>query len=156
MQNWFDTAPDHRKNRSYRWEQPAGREDVIGMGTADLDYCCPKCIKKACLAVAQENVYNCRKLPDTYFQAVTGWYQRKYSLNLEPDWLSNIPSSIGAIRVALSALPCPGDTVIMQSPFFGPLAQAVEGAGCRLAENPMTAKGGGSTPGGRRGIYAGL
>ena len=37
MQNWFDTAPDHRKNRSYRWEQPAGREDVIGMGTADLD-----------------------------------------------------------------------------------------------------------------------
>lgn len=148
MQNWFDTAPDHRKNGFYRWEQPAGREDVIGMGTADLDYCCPECIKKACLAVAQENVYNCRKLPDTYFQAVTGWYQRKYSLNLEPDWLSNIPSSIGAIRIALSALTCPGDTVIMQSPFFGPLAQAVEGAGCRLAENPMTAKGGG--------IYAGL
>ena len=142
MQNWFDTAPDHRKNGSYRWEQPAGRKDVIGMGTADLDYCCPECIKKACLAVAQENVYNCRKLPDTYFQAVTGWYQRKYSLNLEPDWLSNIPSSIGAIRIALSALTCPGDTVIMQSPFFGPLAQAVEGAGCRLAENPMTAKGG--------------
>ena len=125
MQNWFDTAPDHRKNGSYRWEQPAGRKDVIGMGTADLDYCCPECIKKACLAVAQENVYNCRKLPDTYFQAVTGWYQRKYSLNLEPDWLSNIPSSIGAIRIALSALTCPGDTVIMQSPFFGPLAQAV-------------------------------
>lgn len=87
------------------------------MGTADLDYCCPECVKEACLAVAQENVYNCRKLPDTYFQAVTGWYQRKYSLNLEPDWLSNIPSSIGAIRIALSALTCPGDTVIMQSPF---------------------------------------
>lgn len=26
MQNWFDTAPDHRKNGSYRWEQRrAGR-----------------------------------------------------------------------------------------------------------------------------------
>ena len=37
---------------------------------------------------------------------------------------------------ALSALTCPGDTVIMQSPFFGPLVQAVEGAGCRLAKTP--------------------
>ena len=61
MNPFFDTAPDHRKNGSYRWEQPAGRDDVIGMGTADLDYCCPECVKEACLAIAQENAYNYRK-----------------------------------------------------------------------------------------------
>lgn len=68
MQNWFDTAPDHRKNGLLPLGTAAGREDVIGMGTADLDYCCPECVKEACLAVAQENVYNCRKLPIPIFR----------------------------------------------------------------------------------------
>ena len=137
MNPFFDTAPDHRKNGSYRWEQPAGRDDVIGMGTADLDYCCPECVKEACLAIAQENTYNYRKKPDSYFQIVTDWYRRKYGLLAEKEWLSNVPSTIGAIRIALSALTRPGDAVIMQSPFFGPLPRAVESAGCRLVENPM-------------------
>lgn len=83
MNPFFDTAPDHRKNGSYRWEQPADRDDVIGMGTADLDYCCPECVKEACLAIAQENAYNYRKKPDSYFQIVTDWYRRKYGLLAE-------------------------------------------------------------------------
>ena len=40
----FDHTLDHRTDGSLRWKQPAGRADVIGMGTADLDYFCPPAV----------------------------------------------------------------------------------------------------------------
>ena len=43
----FDTTLDHRKNGSYRWGMEDMPENVIGMGTADLDYFCAPCIKEA-------------------------------------------------------------------------------------------------------------
>ena len=49
----FDDTLDHRCNHSYRWEQPEGRNDVLGMGTADLDYVCAPCMKEAALKVCE-------------------------------------------------------------------------------------------------------
>ena len=36
----FDETGDHRQDGSIRWEQPKGRDDIIGMGTADMDLNC--------------------------------------------------------------------------------------------------------------------
>lgn len=41
MKYQFDVTLDHRFTGSTRWLQPEGRKDVIGMGTADLDFACP-------------------------------------------------------------------------------------------------------------------
>ena len=43
----FDHTLDHRRNHSTRWQQPDGRDDILGMGTADLDYFCAPCAKEA-------------------------------------------------------------------------------------------------------------
>lgn len=53
----FDYAEDHRNDHSIRWLQPEGRDDILGMGTADLDFCCPPCVREATLAVANENTF---------------------------------------------------------------------------------------------------
>lgn len=42
----FDETGDHRQDGSIRWEQPEGRDDIIGMGTADMDFTCTPCIRK--------------------------------------------------------------------------------------------------------------
>ena len=39
--------------------------------------------------------------------------------------------------MALGIYARPGDAVIVQTPVFSPIAWAVEGAGCRMIENPM-------------------
>ena len=46
----FDTTLDHRKNGSFRWDLPGMPDDLIGMGTADLDYTCAPCIREAACA----------------------------------------------------------------------------------------------------------
>lgn len=134
----FDTMLNHYKNGSYRWGMLDMPEDVIGMGTADLDYSCAPCIRDVLLPIVQENCYNYRQHSEDYYDAVIGWYQRNYGLAIKKDWLSNVPSTIGAVRMALGIYAKPGDTVIVQTPVFTPLVGAVEGAGCKLITNPLS------------------
>ncbi|MBR2806334.1 MAG: aminotransferase class I/II-fold pyridoxal phosphate-dependent enzyme [Oscillospiraceae bacterium] len=133
----FDTTPDHRHNASYRWGMSDMPEDVIGMGTADLDFYCAPCIREALVPIAEDNCYNYRQHTDEYYDAVTSWYRKKYGLAIERDWLTNVPSTIGAVRMALGILAKPGDNVIVQTPVFHPIVSAVEGADLNLIENPM-------------------
>ena len=90
----FDRTLDHRTDGSLRWKQPAGRADVIGMGTADLDYFCPPAVQEAFRRIVEENTYNYRAKPDSYYQAVLGWYRRMYGLDLAPEMLSAVPGTI--------------------------------------------------------------
>lgn len=46
----FDTTPDHKTNASFRWGMADMPSDVIGMGTADLDYYCAPCIRETLFA----------------------------------------------------------------------------------------------------------
>ncbi len=137
MQYDFDSTLDHRHNFSYRWDMPGMPDDVIGMGTADLDYTCAPAIREALVPIAEENCYNYRQRPASYYQAVVDFYRRRYGMEIQPEWLSNVPSTIGAVRIALEILTRPGDAVIVQTPVFQPLASAADGAGLRLIENPL-------------------
>ena len=58
----FDTTPDHKTNASFRWGMADMPSDVIGMGTADLDYYCAPCIRETLLPIAEENCYNYRQM----------------------------------------------------------------------------------------------
>ncbi len=133
----FDSTLNHRGNGSCRWDLPGVPEDVIGMGTADLDFTCAPCIREALVPIAEENCYNYRQRPDRYYNGVIDWYRREFGLTVEREWLSSVPSTIGAVRMALGIYARPGDAVIVQTPVFSPIAWAVEGAGCRMIENPM-------------------
>ena len=133
----FDRTLDHRTDGSLRWKQPAGRADVIGMGTADLDYFCPPAVQEAFRRIVEENTYNYRAKPDSYYQAVLGWYRRMYGLDLAPEMLSAVPGTILAVYLALRVVTCPGASVIAQSPYFGPVKSAAEAAGCTFIPNPM-------------------
>lgn len=133
----FDTTLNHKENGSYRWNMPDMPADVIGMGTADLDFSCAPCIRQALKPIAEENCYNYRQHTTEYYDSVCGWYQRKYGLEIKKEWLSNVPSTIGAVRMALGIFAQKGDSIIVQTPVFSPLKWAVEGAEQRLIDNPM-------------------
>lgn len=133
----FDKTLDHRTDHSYRWVQPEGRNDLIGMGTADMDFECAPAIRNVAQQVCSENTYNYRAKPDHYYDSLTGWYKRMYGLDVSRDWLSNIPATLGAIRFLIGHFARTGEKVIMQTPHFSPLQRAVESAGCELILNPM-------------------
>lgn len=138
----FETTLDHRYNGSIRWKQPEGREDILGMGTADMDFHCPPCVEKATRQVSIENTYNYRVRPDSYYNAVTGWFGRQYGMDVKREWVHEIPSTLATIRLMVECYAKPGDYVLMQTPYFAPLKNCIEGAGCHFLTNPMVIKDG--------------
>ncbi|MBQ3078181.1 MAG: aminotransferase class I/II-fold pyridoxal phosphate-dependent enzyme [Clostridia bacterium] len=133
----FDLTADHRQNGSMRWQRSDGRADVIGMNTADLDYPCPPSVKEATRAIWEENTFNYRYKPDSYFEAILGWYRRQYGLELERGWLYNVPSTLGAVQLALERLAAPGDAVLVHTPCFGPIQSQLRLGGYRMVESPL-------------------
>lgn len=91
--------------------------------------------------IVEDNCYNYRQHTREYYNAVTGWYQRNYGLTVKKEWLTDVPSTIGAVRIALGILTKQGDAVIVQTPVFEPVVRAVEGSGCRLIDNPHNPMG---------------
>lgn len=142
MKYEFDKTPDHKHNASYRWDIPGMPEDLIGMGTADLDFTCAPCVRDALVPIAEENCYNYRQHTQEYYDAVTGWYDRCYGLKVRKEWLTNVPSTIGALRVAMGIFARPGDAVLVQGPVFAPLAWAIDGASCRMVRSELQLRGG--------------
>ena len=137
----FDSTLDHRYDNSYRWAQPEGRDDILGMGTADMDFECPPCVKESALGILEENTFNYRAKTDRYYDSLVNWYKRMYGLEISKDWHTNIPATLGAVRLILGCFTKPGDKVIMQAPYFSPLVRAAKGAGCEMVFNPMILSG---------------
>ena len=52
----FDETLDHRYDGSIRWEQPDGRDDVIGMGTADMDFVLHLVLNRHCSRSAEKTL----------------------------------------------------------------------------------------------------
>ena len=102
----------------------------------------PPCVKEATLAVCEENTFNYRYRPDSYYQAITSWFERKYGLTVLREWISSIPGTLAAIHMAVRLFGRQGDYVLMQTPYFAPLKTGIEGAGCRFLANPMVLRDG--------------
>ena len=133
----FNNTLDHRHNDSYRWDNDKLPQNFIGMGTADLDFTCPDCIQDVLMNITKENTYNYRKHSKEYYQAVINWYHRHYNLDIQEEWLSNVPSTIASITMAIRTYASNNDSVIVQAPTFQPLIWAIEGAGCKIIDNEM-------------------
>lgn len=133
----FDHTLDHRYDHSYRWAQPYGRDDVIGMGTADMDYQCAPAIKEALLRVAEENTYNYRMKTDQYYENLINFYRVWMGTIIEREWLFNVPGTLAAIRMMLGAFSQAGDYVITQSPYFDIFQMIITESGRRMLLNPM-------------------
>lgn len=136
----FGTVQDHRYDGSIRWQQPPGRTDVIGMGTADLDYTCPDCIKEAFRPIWENNIYHYKFKPEAYYESIMRWFREKYDLPVQKGWISNVPGTIAAICIAIKKFSRQGDYVMMQTPYFAPLRNTIEGSGRKFLENPLVLK----------------
>lgn len=133
----FDHTLDHRYDHSYRWVQPEGRDDIIGMGTADMDYYCASVIKEALEKVVSENTYNYRMKTDRYYENLIAFYRDWFHFEISKDWLFNIPGTLAAIRMLFGAFSQPGDYIITQSPYFDVFDMIITGCGRRMLLNPM-------------------
>ncbi|MDD5702690.1 MAG: pyridoxal phosphate-dependent aminotransferase [Dehalococcoidales bacterium] len=130
-----------RKNTdSIKWDclQPIfGREDIIPMWVADMDFPVAQPIVDALTRRAQHPFYGYTQAGPTVIEAVVERMRRKFNWEIQPEWIVFTPGVVPALHAAVRTLSHPGDEIIIQQPVYYPFFSAVTSAGCQIANNGL-------------------
>ena len=112
-------------------------DDILPLWVADMDFQSPACVREALFQAVKHGVFGYMKADDRYFEALSGWYQRRFGWKLEKEWMICTPGVVFAISAALRTFTKEGDAVIIQPPVYHPFRRAIERNGRTLVENPL-------------------
>jgi cystathionine beta-lyase len=136
----FDTVFDRSHTDSAKWgaiKSVFGREDVIPMWVADMDFPTAQPITEALRKRAGHPFYGYAMPGPGLTEAVVDRMKRKFDWRIEPEWVVFTPGIIPALNTAVRALTRPGDEIILQEPVYYPFFGVVKGSGCRIAHNRL-------------------
>ena len=136
----FDAVIDREGTLSTKWDSRKavfGRSDVIPLWVADMDFASPPCVVEALQRRASHPVYGYPARPNVLFEAVAGWFGRRYKTAVEPAWMTCVSGIVFGLHLALEAFSDPGDGIIIQPPVYHPFFYAVANRKRRLIENPL-------------------
>ncbi len=136
----FDTVCDRSGSGCSKWgavKAIFGREDVIPMWVADMDFPTAAPIVEALQKRAAHPFYSYTLPPPLLTEAVVERVKRKFNWKIEPEWVVYTPGVVSALHIAVRSLTRPGDEIILQEPVYYPFFGAVTGSGCRIAHNNL-------------------
>ena len=136
----FDSIIDRRNTGCMKWDglnKLFGRDDIIPLWVADMDFPSAEPIKKALVSRAEHNVFGYTFTSDEYYEAVIGWMKRRHNWHIERDWIVYTPGVVPALSYAIRAFTEPGDKVILQSPVYHPFYSTIEENGRVIVKNPL-------------------
>ena len=140
MQQDFDqlVSRDHSNSLKYDGRQAMfGQDDVIPLWVADMDFASPPAVSDALLQRASHPIYGYSIFPESTYQALIDWLERRHGWRVERDWLLMCPGVVPSLNAAVMAFTQPTDAVIVQPPVYFPFFTAVTDSGRSLIQNPL-------------------
>ena len=140
MRAYLDAPMDRRGTHCEKWDHLRhyfGRDDLIAMWVADMDFPTVPQVRDAIIARAEHAVYGYTDDGENDRRAEADWLLRRHGLAVDPDWILYSPGVVDSIFFCVSAFTGPDDAILIQPPVYGPFYRAAELYGRRLALNPL-------------------
>ncbi len=144
----FDKIIDRSGTASVKWEPSVlsaifgkGKENLLPLWVADMDFECPTAVKKAMEKRLEHQIYGYSLIDPAYFKALISWYRRRHQWEIDENWISTTPGIVPAINYIVQRFSNPGDKVIIQTPVYYPFAKAINNNGRQILENPLQIEG---------------
>lgn len=145
MQYDFDTVIDRRHTNSEKYdscEKLFGREDVIPLWVADMDFRTAPAVLEAVRAKAELGIWGYTLRPDSCFRAVADWQRRRNGWNADPALFSWAPGVVPALSVLIRTFTRGDDGVLIQTPAYMGFFSVIRGSGRRVVESPLREENG--------------
>ena len=118
-----------------------GKEDVIPMWVADMDFETPDFIREAVAQRAAHPIYGYTFRNDDYFDSIISWMKSHHDWNIKKKEILFCPGVVPAVNIAVSVFTKPGDKIIVQQPIYAPIYRAVIDHGRTLINNQLFPEG---------------
>ncbi|WP_050183023.1 MalY/PatB family protein [Domibacillus robiginosus] len=136
----FDEVIERRGTNAVKWDglkAVFGREDVLPMWVADMDFKAPDVVIDAIKQSADHGVYGYTAVPDSTREAIVNWMKHRHEWAIKKEWLLFNHGVVPSIGAAVEALTEPGDAVIVQPPVYNPFFDMIERNGRTLVYNEL-------------------
>ena len=141
----FDEIVNRENTNSVKFDlrkELFGKEDVIPMWVADMDFRTPDFIINAIKKRAEHEVFGYSFRSKSYFQSIIDWVKRRHNWAVNSDWISFSPGVVPAVNIAIMAYTNPGDEIIVQTPVYFPFFSAIKDNNRIQVENPLKLENG--------------
>ena len=118
-------------------EKLFGRNDIIPMWVADMDFKSPNCVSEALQERAKHQIYGYSYRSDSFYQAAKEWLKRRHQWEINTEWLSFTPGIVPGVNLTILALTQPGDKVMIQPPVYFPFFEGIKKNNRTLVENRL-------------------
>lgn len=132
----FDEKVPLSGTGSIKWDEFKDPE-IIGMGTADLDFAIAPNISEALIETAKQPSFNYKYRSDAFFNSIIQRYERVFNTKVEKEWILTTPGALGGVYMVTTAFCNLGDKIIIQTPHFAPFNRTASGNGCTLVLNEL-------------------
>src|SRR5450631_1255181 len=140
MDNEFDRVIPRNGTFSLKYDgrmDAFGRNNVLPLWVADMDFAVPAAVSKALMARAAHPLYGYTVYPESLYEALISWLYKRHAWPVKREWIVMCPGVVPTLHAAILALSQPDDAVIVQPPVYAPFLAAPEIVGRRLMPNPL-------------------
>lgn len=136
----FDQEIQRENTNSVKFDgrqQYFGTTDVSPLWVADMDFAVPECVTRALQERINHPVFGYTIYPDSIYQVIIDWFQRRHQWTIERDWIVFAPGVVPSLFAAAKTFAQEGEGVIVQSPVYFPFFSAVTTNNRKLINNPL-------------------
>jgi cystathionine beta-lyase len=136
MKYSIDQPANRRGSGCYKWDEEQ-EDGIIPMWVADMDFQTSPAIIEALQQRVAHGVFGYTLVPDSYYDAVISWFNRRHHWTIERNWIQYTSGVVPALSVIVKAFTQPGDSVILQTPVYNCFFSSVRNNGCEVLENQL-------------------
>ena len=141
----FDKMTDRKGTSCSKWDNMSSmftEKGLLPLWIADMDFrCCEEAIE-AMRQRVDHGIFGYTVLPDSYFESIAGWMQRRHNWTVRKEWLVTSVTVVSALNIFVQAFTMPGDGVIIQKPVYFPFEECIQDNDRRLVNNELIEKEG--------------
>ena len=131
----FDEIIDRRGSNCAKWDSVA--EGVLPMWIADMDFRTAPAVTEALRRRTEHGIFGYTHLPQAYYDAVCGWFSRRYGWRIDPQTILYTSGVVPAVSVTLKAMTRPGDRVAVLTPVYNCFFSSIRNLECEAAQVPL-------------------
>ncbi len=130
----FDKPVNRRDAHSMKWDV---KEHELPMWVADMDFQTAPEIQAAIQERAAHGVFGYSVVPEEWYQAYMGWWERRHGFSMEKEWLVFCTGVVPAISSMVRKLTTPGENVLVQTPVYNIFFNSIVNNGRNIVESPL-------------------
>lgn len=141
----FDQVIDRSTNRAAKYDERIkkfGTNEVIPLWVADMDFKTAQPIIDAMKRKAEEGIWGYTSRPDSYFDAICSWQERRNGWKIDKSLISWSLGVVPALSSIVNIFSNPGDKVMIQTPVYSEFYDVTEAWGRVVVENQLVEQNG--------------